>query len=132
MVKVLVCGGRDFGNLYVYNDKKLLLERQKQYDFGIRILNELHNEYEFSTVISGMAKGADSIGYDWALHNNISILKFPAQWDLYGKSAGFIRNTQMLEEGEPAMCIAFPGGKGTKMMCDLSRKCGVKVIEISY
>lgn len=132
MVKVVIFGGRDFGNTYNIHDPEVLKERKKQYDFGMRLLDELHNEYTFTVVISGMARGADTIGYNWGKLNNIPVLEFHAQWNTYGKSAGFVRNTQMLEEGEPAMGIAFPGGNGTKMMCDLSRRCGVKVIEISY
>jgi predicted Rossmann-fold nucleotide-binding protein len=44
---------------------------------------------------------------------------YPADWTKHGKSAGFVRNKQMLEEGKPDVVIAFPGGTGTAMMIKL-------------
>lgn len=44
--------------------------------------------------------------------------------------AGYIRNAQMLSEGQPNIVIAFPGGKGTEMMVSLAKKKGVQVIQI--
>ena len=42
-----------------------------------------------------------------------------------------IRNRRMLIEGKPDLVLAFPGGKGTANMVEISRKAGVKVVEIS-
>lgn len=36
----------------------------------------------------------------------------------------------MLEEGFPDLVVAFPGGAGTSMMVDLSRKAKISVLEI--
>ena len=57
------------------------------------------------TIISGDARGADALGVEWATHFQIPIQHFPAQWDKYGKSAGFIRNAEMGEEADAL--IAF-------------------------
>jgi UDP-N-acetylmuramoylalanine-D-glutamate ligase len=54
---------------------------------------------------------------------------YPAKWDLHGKSAGPIRNQQMLDTGVD-LVIAFPGGKGTAHMVSIAKKAGVKVVEI--
>lgn len=82
------------------------------------------------TIIHGCANGVDTIAGGWA-KGYYNIEEYPAQWDKYGKSAGFIRNKQMLEEGKPDIVIAFPGGKGTKMMVDLAKKAGVEVIDFN-
>ena len=66
----------------------------------------------------------------WAKDNNMKLKVYPADWELHGKSAGPIRNQQMLIEGKPDLVLAFPGGKGTAHMVSIAKKKGVKVIEV--
>lgn len=112
-MRVLICGGRDF------TDSELF--------------EKIMDEYvgKITTVIHGSARGADTLGHLWGLRHNLEILEYPANWN-YGKSAGPIRNAQMLTEGKPEIVIAFPGGKGTQNMIDQAKKAGipVEVIEI--
>ena len=89
-MRVLVCGGRD------YDDYETVCLTLKQFDID--------------TIIEGGSKGADSLGNRYAVEENIDVVTFPADWKQFGKRAGFIRNSQMLKEGEPDMVIAFPGG----------------------
>lgn len=125
--RVLVCGGRNFNN------------REKLF----RIMGELCDKYGWITepsddgnylprvhVISGKARGADTLAIDWAVTNWCEFTEYPAEWDKYGKSAGYKRNTQMLVEGKPDYVVAFPGGAGTRMMVTIAKKAGVPVIEI--
>ena len=71
---------------------------------------------KINEVVCGEARGADSIGKEWAIKNNISVKSFPAQWDKYGKKAGMIRNKEMGDYAD--YLIAFWDGKsiGTKHM----------------
>lgn len=112
-MKVLVCGGRDF------NDPEWLS----------LVLNELHRTFEITMIIHGGARGADTLGGYWAEQNKVPYLTVPADWALHGRAAGYVRNAKMLEY-EPDRVVAFPGGSGTKMMCDLARKEGVYVQEV--
>lgn len=125
--RILVCGGRDF----------------KDKDLVYRVLDEICDtrgwktpEDEFGNylpsviVIQGGARGADSYADMWAVINWCEQREFPADWDKYGKKAGYIRNQQMLDEGKPNLVVAFPGGKGTRMMIELARKAGVEVIAV--
>ena len=56
---------------------------------------------------------------------------FPAEWNRFGRRAGFIRNTQMAEfaseEGSEGTLIAFWDGesRGTKMMIGIAEKKGI-------
>ena len=61
-----------------------------------------------------------------------AIIGFPAQWDKYGKSAGVIRNQQMLDEGKPDTVVYFHDNiersKGTKDMVSRAKKAGLPVL----
>lgn len=128
-MRVLVCGGRDYNDydkvrkvLYDIADEFALWSTPDEYG------NALPYGLE---VIHGGAKGADDLADQWAVVNWCKIHEFKADWDKHGKAAGYIRNKQMLEEGQPDLVIAFPGGKGTAMMKDIARKAGVEVREYS-
>ena len=111
-MKLLVCGGRDFENA--------------------QLVSEVLNPYLDKTliIIQGGAKGADTLAWNWAVSNKVSWMTYPADWDKYGKRAGYIRNVQMLNESKPDLVIAFPGGKGTKMMINLAKAANVPVKEV--
>lgn len=77
-----------------------------------------------SEIVCGEARGADLLGRRYAEEYNIPIKSFPAQWDKYGKSAGYIRNKEMGNYAD--FLVAFWDGKsrGTKNMIDYMRELG--------
>jgi len=117
MTKVLVCGGRDFDHEAIVWD---ILSSWKDY--------YIKWDAPWTTIISGGARGADTHAESWAYDNELSRDIYYAEWGKYGKSAGYKRNAQMLEEGEPDLVIAFPGGRGTAGMVKLAEDAGVEVI----
>ena len=96
------------------------------------ITNPSHGGKWSFEMICGMARGADMMAYQWAQRHGITVHEFPADWDKHGRSAGYIRNKKMLDEGKPDLIVAFPGGKGTKMMVDLAEKAGIEVQRIGW
>lgn len=73
-------------------------------------------------IVSGGARSADKLGERYAKEHNLRLKIFPADWDKYGKRAGYIRNEEMAKY---ANClIAFWDGqsKGTAHMIDLAPK----------
>ncbi len=112
-MRFLVCGGRDYVN------------RQAVYD----ALDLLNNEVGVTAIISGMARGADTHGAQWAQDRGVELVKFPADWNKHGKGAGPIRNQQMLNEGKPDGVVAFPGRNGTADMIYRSKMAGLEVWE---
>jgi hypothetical protein len=95
--RLLVCGGRTYA------------DRERLY----YVLDAYHKKFGISVLIHGAARGADSLAAEWAHNRGVDSRSYPANWQLYGRRAGFVRNAQMLEEGKPDDVIAFPGGKGT-------------------
>ena len=115
-MRVLICGGRDFADQALF-DLVMAALGAKLATKGLKI----------TEVISGAAKGADTMGEVWATANNIPLRCFPANWSQHGKAAGPLRNEQMLVEGKPNLVVAFHGGSGTRHMVHIARKAGVKV-----
>lgn len=109
-MKVIVCGGRNF------SDK----------DYFNKVMSLLHEQLTITEIIEGGAKGADRLAFQWATENDIKVSEFPADWEKFGKSAGFVRNRLMLEQ-ETDCVIAFPGGKGTQNMIKLALEAGIMV-----
>lgn len=112
-MRVLVCGGRD------YADASRLWT----------VLDAIHRKHPINLLIHGGAMGADTLAGEWALARGVGCWRCPAEWGKHGKSAGPIRNRQMLEHGKPNMVVAFPGGRGTANMVSQARAAGVEVIE---
>ena len=83
-------------------------------------------------IVSGCAKGADTLGERYASERGYQVLRYPAQWDKYGKSAGYRRNKEMAEVSNA--CIAFLSltseNRGTKNMISTALKMNLLVREV--
>jgi predicted Rossmann-fold nucleotide-binding protein len=111
MTRVLVCGGRN------YADRAAIYAS----------LDNLHAEHEFTVLIAGGARGADTLAAQWAQDRGIPTQVYTAEWESLGRKAGPIRNQRMLTEGKPDLVVAFPGGKGTANMVAQARAAGLRV-----
>lgn len=67
------------------------------------------------------------MGERYGRERNYSIDYFPAEWDRYGKRAGYIRNEEMAKHADAL--VAFWDGKsrGTKHMIDTARKYNLSI-----
>ena len=99
--------------------------------------------FEIDIVVSGCAKGIDSLGELWAEENGIVVKKFPADWkDLitppvkiktngygqYNALAGFARNQKMADYADALIAITT-GSPGTRDMIERANKAGLYVFE---
>lgn len=114
--RVIIAGGRDF------NDYGLL-ERKMDH-----LLSKISSQI---IVICGKARGADTLGEQYAKSRNYQIAYYPADWSM-GKTAGYIRNLEMAENADAL--VAFWDGKsrGTKHMIDTAHNKNLKVRVIRY
>jgi hypothetical protein len=108
-IRVLVTGGRNYDNVKRVEN----------------VLDICHIRFPDLQIIQGGAKGADFIAKSWAQKRNVSCVTYNADLKL-GKKAGILRNITMLDEGNPDIVLAFPGGTGTKHMIEISKKKGIK------
>lgn len=120
-MNIVIAGGRDF------TDYSYLLDS---------ILTYLNSNYVLDpsdvTVITGGAKGADACGERFAADCMTYLKKFPAEWDKYGKSAGYRLNVEMADNAD--LVIVFWDGKsrGSKHMIDIAESKSVPVKVFNY
>ena len=118
-IKLIIAGGRDF------NDYGFLKEEASKF------VAEIGNEEEIM-IVSGGAKGVDSLGEIFAKEMGLDIVVFPADWKKYGRSAGPKRNAQMADYATHLLSFWDGESKGTKSMISLAKKkkLMVKVVQI--
>ncbi len=101
-IKLAIVGSRNFNN----------------YSTVFTEIFKLHESYNIIKIVSGGAKGADKLAEQYAQELNIPTKIIYADWDTYGKRAGYIRNKLIWDEVD--LIIAFWDGesKGTKHTID--------------
>ena len=102
MNRLAIIGGRDFNNY------ELFLETIK--------------EFKMEEIVSGGAKGADTMAEKYARENNIPTNIYLAEWNIYGRKAGIIRNKKIIDNCDKV--LAFWDGKspGTNNSINLAIK----------
>ena len=128
-LRVIVAGGRDFDDFPLLMNKciEIIVEATKE-----------DNTIDKIRIVSGGARGADKLGEQYAQIAHYDVSRFPADWNRYGKSAGYRRNAEMAkfasEDGNKGVLIAFWDGnsRGTKHMIDLGKRYELEVHVVNY
>ena len=76
-------------------------------------------------VVSGTARGVDTLGEEYARKHNITIKQFPADWNKHGKSAGYKRNEQMAHYADALIAIQHNESRGTAHMINIAKDQGL-------
>jgi len=113
-MKLAIVGTRNFSNYFIF--KKI-------------IENHIHN---VKLIISGGAKGADSLAAKFAREKEVQLIEYKPDYKKYGRSAPLQRNTLIVENADKV--IAFPSkenkSNGTWDSIYKARKLGKEVIII--
>tara|TARA_R110000851_G_scaffold321360_2_gene486759 strand:- start:373 stop:723 length:351 start_codon:yes stop_codon:yes gene_type:complete len=116
-VRTIIAGGRDYDD---WSDFEGYVD-----EFRASIVSGM-------SVVSGMARGADSLAVRYAEENELRLYEFPADWDKHGKSAGHIRNSHMAAHAEALLAFWDGKSKGTKNMIDRAVGKGLLVKVVRY
>jgi len=117
-VKIIVAGGRDFSNYP-------LMKERLDYLFQNIPKNEL-------VIISGMARGADTLALRYASEMGIPVIKMPADWNKYKKSAGYIRNEDMAKIADGLVAFWDGQSRGTANMIAIANSKNLVVHVVRY
>lgn len=117
-MKLAIVGGRDFNDYNKFLSTMFLFNRHPQDFPGI--------------IISGGAKGADYLAFRFAEERRIEMRVYPAEWDRFGKSAGFIRNQTIVDNCD--MVLAFWDGesRGTADTIEKAKKAKKPTFIVYY
>lgn len=112
--------------------KRIGIVGSRDYPHPSDIKNYVQNLPNGTVVVSGAARGVDSIAANEARRRGLEIIEFPADWSK-GRGAGFARNGKIVEASDEI--VAFWDGKsrGTLDTITKARKAGkpVTIIEPS-
>ena len=107
--KVIIAGGREF------NDYGLLCQTCD------RMLSQKQRTHSI-VIVSGTARGADTLGERYAQERGYSIEQYPADWEHEGKAARLIRNAHMASVADALIAFWDGQSKGTAHMIGQARQ----------
>ena len=110
MKKLAVVGSRDF----------------EDYETMKEFITANLNINEYDTIVSGGAKGADTLAERFADEFGILKVVFKPDWSRYGDKASFLRNTDIIETADE--CVAFvnnPKSSGTQDSIKKAKEKGI-------
>jgi hypothetical protein len=119
-MRLIIAGGRDFTD---YSKCKYVLDH---------LLQDIPKNTGDIIVLCGEAKGADTLGEQYAQQYLDGVEYYPAEWELHGKAAGYIRNKQMAEAATHLVAFWDGKSKGTKHMIDLAEKHNLNIRVVRY
>ncbi len=113
-MKIAIIGSREQGNINFAQE----LERRINIDAS-------------DTIISGGAKGIDSLAAQYARQHGLELIEFRPDYAKNWRGATFIRNREIVDNAD--MVVAFWNGtsKGTKYTIDYANKKGVTTLIIT-
>lgn len=116
---VIVAGSRGFVKYVLLRDKL---------DHMLSNISKTHD----IVIVSGTAEGADKLGEQYARERGYEVKQFPADWDKYGKSAGYKRNEQMAEIATACVCFWDGVSRGTMHMINIAKEKKLKLLVVEY
>jgi len=108
MNKVAVVGSRNFADM----------------EFVKSVVTQICVDYPDITVVSGGARGVDTLAQQIAEAQGCKTQIFPADWEQYGKSAGVLRNNQIVAHADFVLIFWDGESVGTEHTLTLTRKSG--------
>ena len=89
-----------------------------------------HIPEETELIISGGAKGIDTVAEKYADEHGIEKLIIKPQYEKYGRAAPIRRNEEMVDAADRVLAIWDGESRGTKYTLNYARKKGKEIIEI--
>ena len=117
-MRVLIAGSRTFDNFDLLTQKMT------------KILS--NSDPQTLEIVSGGARGADTLGEKYAQEKKFSLKIFPANWEKHGKSAGYRRNEKMADYVTHAVIFWDGKSRGTSHMINLCKKRKIPLRVIRY
>ena len=116
MFRVIIAGTRSF------SDYKLLCEKCDYY----------FSRKRPDAIVCGEARGADLLGRRYAEEHGIEVMSYPADWETFGRRAGYVRNLEMARNAEALIAFWDGKSKGTENMILAASEFGLQTRVVRY
>lgn len=116
IIKLIIAGSRDLEWVGV--------------DFLAACISKYDLSWDVEEIVSGGARGIDTLADTLAFKTGIPFKLFEADWDKHGKSAGHIRNKAMAEHGDALLLIWDGESNGSSNMKRNMEKLNKPIYEI--
>jgi YspA, cpYpsA-related SLOG family len=83
--------------------------------------------FPITRVISGMAKGVDTLAVRFATDNGLPCDRYPADWTKWGRGAGYKRNVEMARNADALIALWDGQSRGTRHMIQVAKARGLQV-----
>jgi hypothetical protein len=90
------------------------------------------SRFPISRVLSGMARGVDTLAIRYAAEKGLPLDPFPAQWSKWGRCAGYRRNVQMARNADALIAIWDGMSPGTRHMIEVAKASGLRVFVMPH
>ena len=92
------------------------------YELFCKCIESLDMLDNIEYIVSGGATGADSLAERYAREHAIPFKVYPANWAKYGRSAGYRRNKQIVDDADYVVAFWDYKSAGTKSTITLARE----------
>lgn len=116
---------------------RVLVTGSRAWPDPVRVAHELTQLYlqhgPYTLIHGACATGADAAAHHWYETAGMDLgcieVRYPADWQQFGKRAGPIRNEKMIREAGAALVLAFPlfDSRGTWHTINLAEEAGIPV-----
>lgn len=113
-MKIAIIGSRECSNIDFVGNLEAVLNVSKD-----------------DTIISGGAKGIDTLAANYAKENNLNLIEFLPDYKKNGRAATFIRNREIVDNSNVVVAFWNGNSKGTKYTLDYARKKNKRIIVVS-
>ena len=112
--RVIIAGSRSFNNYALLREHCLSVLQEKMKTHRV-------------IIVSGHARGADSLGERFANELGFPFELHPAKWRLLGKAAGMVRNAEMAKCSDALIAFWDGESRGTRHMINFAKKRGLDI-----
>ena len=117
--RVIIAGTRTFNDYNLFKESCEYLLRESM-------------EKQQIIIVSGHARGTDTMGERFAKEHGLPCEYYPANWQIHGRAAGPIRNKEMANNADALIAFWDGHSRGTRSMINLARKMGLQVAICRY
>lgn len=115
-MRLAIVGSREFENYDLVCSEVAKIQKSKKIDL----------------IVSGGAKGADTLARKFAALNKIPLMEFLPDYERYGRGAPLQRNTLIVQNADYVIAFVTPSSRGTLDTIKKAKQRGlvVKVVNV--